>query len=636
MPGSVIVGGARTPIGKLSGALKSFTAMDLGGFAISAALERSGISGDQVDYVIMGHVIQAGAGQITARQAAVKGGIPMDVPALTVNKVCLSGLNAIAMADQLISIGEFDVVVAGGMESMTNGPYLLPGARAGYRYGDNKIVDATSHDALYCAFDLRGMGDSTEFYSKQKALTREDQDAYSAQSHERAITARKNGLFDDEIVNVTVPQRRGDPLTVTDDEGVREGTTAASLAKLRPAFSADGTVTAGSASQISDGAAAVVVMSRAKAEELGAPVLAEIGAHGVVAGPDPSLLSQPSNAILKALGKEGKTPADVDLFEINEAFAAVALQSMRDLDIDRRERQRQRRRHLDGPPRRRVRGAGGAASGAGTGSPRRRSGRRRVVRRRRPGRGPAPARRLLTGGREPGLMNGAPMKVLVVEDEAAAARVLVEEVAGPRLRGRRSHTQRCRGAPQDRLRRQVSISILLDIQLPDISGMDVLRRLRAAGCDVDVMTVTVMRRPVDTADGYGPGCRALPAQTVHRSDRSAEARALPDLPRGPPRRRRPPRRPAGDRRGLHRAAGDGRRPSPERHRARSRCMPWPRSCGSRGRCRPRRSPRSWARRASQRGATWSTSRSPALAKRSSRYGRTGRPEVEYRWSGDDA
>ena len=247
MPGSVIVGGARTPIGKLSGALKSFTAMDLGGFAISAALERSGISGDQVDYVIMGHVIQAGAGQITARQAAVKGGIPMDVPALTVNKVCLSGLNAIAMADQLISIGEFDVVVAGGMESMTNGPYLLPGARAGYRYGDNKIVDATSHDALYCAFDLRGMGDSTEFYSKQKALTREDQDAYSAQSHERAITARKNGLFDDEIVNVTVPQRRGDPLTVTDDEGVREGTTAASLAKLRPAFSADGTVTAGSA-----------------------------------------------------------------------------------------------------------------------------------------------------------------------------------------------------------------------------------------------------------------------------------------------------------------------------------------------------------------------------------------------------
>jgi acetyl-CoA C-acetyltransferase len=257
----------------------------------------------------------------------------MNVPALTINKVCLSGLNAIAMADQLIGAGEFDVVVAGGMESLTNGPYLLPGARGGYRYGDSKIVDATSHDALYCAFDLRGMGDSTEFYSKQRQLTREDQDAYSAQSHERAVTARKNGLFDDEIVTVTVPQRRGDPVTVTDDEGVREGTTAASLAKLRPAFAADGTVTAGSASQISDGAAAVVVMSRAKAEELGAPILAEIGAHGNVAGPDASLLSQPANAILKALGREGRTAAEVDLFEINEAFAAVALQSMRDLDI---------------------------------------------------------------------------------------------------------------------------------------------------------------------------------------------------------------------------------------------------------------------------------------------------------------
>ena len=334
MPGSVIVGGARTPIGKLSGALKGFSAMDLGGFAIKTALERSGIGGDQVDYVIMGHVIQAGAGQITARQAAVKAGIPMSVSALTVNKVCLSGLNAIAMADQLISVGEFDVVVAGGMESMTNGPYMLPGARSGYRYGDNKIVDSTAHDALYCALELRGMGDSTEFYSKQNSISREDQDAFSAQSHERAVTARKNGLFDDEIVNVSVPQRKGDPLTVSEDEGVRPGTTAATLAKLRPAFSPDGTVTAGSASQISDGAAAVVVMSRAKAEELGAPVLAEIGAHGTVAGPDASLLSQPSNAILKALSREGKTAKDVDLYEINEAFAAVALQSMRDLNID--------------------------------------------------------------------------------------------------------------------------------------------------------------------------------------------------------------------------------------------------------------------------------------------------------------
>src|SRR3954462_9727810 len=209
MPGSVIVGGARTPIGKLSGALKDFTAMDLGGFAISAALQRSGITGDQVDYVIMGHVIQTGAGQITAGQAAVKGGVPMSVSALTVNKVCLSGLNAIAIADQLIGYGEFDVVVAGGMESMTNGPYLQPGARAGYRYGDNKIVDATANDALYCAFDLRGMGDSTDYYGKQKNITREDQDAYSAQSHDRAVAAQKNGLFDDEIVNVTVPQRKG-------------------------------------------------------------------------------------------------------------------------------------------------------------------------------------------------------------------------------------------------------------------------------------------------------------------------------------------------------------------------------------------------------------------------------------------
>jgi acetyl-CoA C-acetyltransferase len=333
MPGSVIVGGARTPIGKLAGSLKSFTAMDLGGFAISSALERSGITGDQVDYVIMGHVIQAGAGQITARQAAVKGGIPMTVPALTVNKVCLSGLNAIAMADQLIGYGEFDVVVAGGMESMTNGPYLLPGARAGYRYGNSEIVDATAHDALFCAFDLRGMGESTDYYSTISKISRAEQDEYSATSHDRATTAGKNGLFDDEIVDVEVPQRKGDPLLVTSDEGVRSGTTAESLAKLRPAFAADGTVTAGSASQISDGAAAVVVMSRAKAEELGAPILAEIGAHGTVAGPDASLLSQPSNAIGRALGREGLTPQDVDLYEINEAFAAVAIQSMRDLEV---------------------------------------------------------------------------------------------------------------------------------------------------------------------------------------------------------------------------------------------------------------------------------------------------------------
>jgi acetyl-CoA C-acetyltransferase len=333
MSGSVIVGGARTPIGKLSGSLKNFSAMDLGGIAIKEAMARAGISGDQVDYVIMGHVIQAGAGQITARQAAVKGGIPMSVPALTVNKVCLSGLNAIAMADQLIGYGEFDVVVAGGMESMTGGPYLQPGARSGYRYGDAKLIDATAHDALFCAFDELGMGAATDYYNKAKKLTREEQDEYSAMSHQRAAAAGKNGLFEDEIVKVEVPQRRGDPVVVSEDEGVRADTTAQSLAKLRPAFAADGTVTAGSASQISDGAAAVVVMSRAKAEELGAPILAEIGAHGTVAGPDPSLLSQPSNAIAKALGREGLSPSDVNLFEINEAFASVAIQSMRDLGI---------------------------------------------------------------------------------------------------------------------------------------------------------------------------------------------------------------------------------------------------------------------------------------------------------------
>jgi acetyl-CoA C-acetyltransferase len=333
MPGSVIAAGARTPIGKLSGALKGFSAMDLGGIAIREALARAGVAGDQVDYVIMGHVIQAGAGQITARQAAVKGGIPMSVPALTVNKVCLSGLNAIAMADQLIGYGEFDIVVAGGMESMTNGPYLQPGARGGYRYGDTVLVDATAHDALFCAFDQLGMGAATDVYNKERKIGRAEQDEFAAMSHERATTAAKNGLFDDEIVNVEVPQRKGDPLVVSADEGVRAGTTAASLGKLRPAFAADGTVTAGSASQISDGAAAVVVMSRAKAQELGATVLAEIGAHGVVAGPDPSLLSQPSNAILKALGRDGLTPGDIDLFEINEAFASVAIQSMRDLDL---------------------------------------------------------------------------------------------------------------------------------------------------------------------------------------------------------------------------------------------------------------------------------------------------------------
>jgi acetyl-CoA C-acetyltransferase len=333
MAGSVIAGGARTPIGKLSGALKDFAAVDLGGLAIKAALEQAGLAGEQVDYVIMGHVLQAGAGQITARQAAVRGGIPMTVPAVTVNKVCLSGLDAIALADQLIGYGEFDIVVAGGMESMTNAPHLLAGARAGYRLGNGELVDSMMHDGLFCSFDQLGMGAATETYTKAQNISREEQDTFSAASHGRAAAAIKNGLFDDEIVPVRVPQRKGDPILLTEDEGVRPETTADTLGRLRPAFSADGTVTAGSSSQISDGACAVVVVSRAKAEQLGAPVLAEIGAHGVVAGPDPSLLSQPANAIGKALGREGLRVGQVDLFEINEAFASVAIQSMRDLGI---------------------------------------------------------------------------------------------------------------------------------------------------------------------------------------------------------------------------------------------------------------------------------------------------------------
>jgi acetyl-CoA C-acetyltransferase len=333
MPKSVLVSGARTPIGKMLGALKSFSAMDLGGMTIKAALERAGISGDQVQYVIMGHVLQAGAGQITSRKAALNGGIPMSVPAETVNKVCLSGMNAIAHADQLIRLGEFDVVVAGGMESMTNAPFLLPGARAGYRYGNQTVLDSTLHDGLFCTIEQRGMGDATDEYNRKLGISRQEQDEYAARSHERATRAMKDGLFDDEIVPVAVPQRRGDPVMVTDDEGVRADTTAEMLAKLKPAFAADGTITAASSSQISDGACAVVVMSEEKAAELGVPVLAEIVSYGTVAGPDPSLQSQPSNAIQRALEKAGMAPQDMDLFEMNEAFASVAIQSMRELGV---------------------------------------------------------------------------------------------------------------------------------------------------------------------------------------------------------------------------------------------------------------------------------------------------------------
>jgi acetyl-CoA C-acetyltransferase len=330
---AVIVGGARTAIGRLLGSLSDFSGADLGGIAIKAALGRAGISGDQVDYVIMGQVLQAGAGQITARQAAVAAGIPMTVPSLTINKVCLSGLDAIALAAQLIRAGEFEVVVAGGMESMTNAPHLLAGARKGVKYGSAELADSMALDGLTDAFDHVSMGESTERHNARLGISREEQDEFAARSHQRAALAIKNGLLAEEIVPVQVPQRRGDPVTFDTDEGVRADTSAEALARLRPSFAKDGTITAGTASQISDGACAVVVMSAEVAAAAGASVLAEIGAHGVVAGPDNSLQSQPSRAIDRALSKAGLTVGDLDLIEINEAFAAVAIQSMRDLRI---------------------------------------------------------------------------------------------------------------------------------------------------------------------------------------------------------------------------------------------------------------------------------------------------------------
>ena len=335
MAGNVIVAGARTPMGRLLGSLKGFSAADLGGVAIKAALERSGVTPEQVDYVIMGHVLQAGTGQITARQAAVKAGIGMDVPALTINKVCLSGLDAIALADQLIRAGEFEIVVAGGMESMTNAPHLLMGSREGVKYGDWKAIDSMAFDGLTCAFDQCAMGESTEGYlSKYPKVTRERQDAFAARSHQLAAIAEKNGAFGEEIVPVEIPQRKGDPIVFATDEGVRADTTAESLGKLRAAFAKDGSITAGNASQISDGAAAVVVMSKAKAEELGLTWLAEIGAHSVVAGPDASLHLQPAESIKAACAKDGIAVSDLDLVEINEAFAAVGLASTDELGIN--------------------------------------------------------------------------------------------------------------------------------------------------------------------------------------------------------------------------------------------------------------------------------------------------------------
>ncbi len=333
MPGSVIVAGARTPIGKLGGGLAAFSGADLGGVAIRAALERAGVAPEDVQHVLMGQVLLAGAGQIPARQAAVKAGIPMSVPACTVNKVCLSGLNALYQADQMIQAGDAEIVVAGGQESMTNAPYLLPGARAGLRLGDATVVDSMMFDGLTDAFDRVSMGLSTDRFAGTAGISRAAQDEFAARSHERAAAAMKDGRFDAEIVAVEVPQRKGDPLLVSEDEGVRPGTTAASLGSLRPAFDKEGTITAGNASQISDGAAALVVMSRAEAERRGATILAEVVAYGMVAGPDNSLLTQPSRAILRALAKVDLGVQDLSVFELNEAFATVGLASMDDLGI---------------------------------------------------------------------------------------------------------------------------------------------------------------------------------------------------------------------------------------------------------------------------------------------------------------
>jgi acetyl-CoA C-acetyltransferase len=333
--GSVIVGGARTPMGRLLGSLGGFAAAELGGIAIRGALERAGVGPELVQYVIMGQVLTAGAGQIPARQAAVKAGIGLDVPALTVNKVCLSGIDAIALADQLVRAGEVDCVVAGGQESMSQAPHLLERSRTGFKYGDVTMRDHLAHDGLWDAFTDQAMGALTEAANDGAgAFGRAEQDEFSARSHQLAAAAWKNGAFDDEVVSVHVPQRRGESVAFRADEGIRADTTAQTLARLRPAFRADGTITAGSASQISDGAAAVVVMSGARARALGLSWLAEIGPHGMVAGPDSTLQGQPARAIARACERAAIAPTDLDLVEINEAFAAVALASTRELGID--------------------------------------------------------------------------------------------------------------------------------------------------------------------------------------------------------------------------------------------------------------------------------------------------------------
>jgi acetyl-CoA C-acetyltransferase len=334
MTTSVIVAGARTPVGKLMGSLKDFSGSDLGGFAIKAALERSGVAASAVEYVIMGQVLTAGAGQMPARQAAVAAGIPWEVPALTINKMCLSGIDAIALADQLIRAGEFEVVVAGGQESMSKAPHLLMDSRSGYKYGEVTVLDHMAYDGLHDVFTDQPMGALTEQRNDVDQFSRAEQDEYAAGSHQRAAAAWKDGVFAEEVVPVSIPQRKGDAIEFAEDEGVRADTTADSLAGLKPAFRKDGTITAGSASQISDGACAVVVMSKAKAEELGLEWLCEIGAHGVVAGPDSTLQSQPANAVKKAVAKEGISVDQLDVIELNEAFAAVALASTKELGVD--------------------------------------------------------------------------------------------------------------------------------------------------------------------------------------------------------------------------------------------------------------------------------------------------------------
>ena len=333
MPGSYIIAGARTPIGKMSGALASFSAADLGGFAIAAALQRAGVAPHEVEHVIMGQVLMAGQGQVPSRQAASKAGIPMSVPSISINKVCLSGLNSIYLADQMISSGEADIVIAGGMESMTNAPYLAMGARSGFRFGDVQLLDAIQRDGLWCAFDACLMGLGTERYAAGD-ISRDVQDDLAMKSNQRAAAAIAAGRLADEIVPISIPQRKGDPLVIDTDEGVRASTTMESLGSLKPAFDKDGTVTAGNASQISDAGSAIVMMSKREAERRGVKPLGEFVSYGMVAGPDnASLLHQPSRSIMKALERAGKTVSDVDLFEINEAFAAVGIASMRELGI---------------------------------------------------------------------------------------------------------------------------------------------------------------------------------------------------------------------------------------------------------------------------------------------------------------